>query len=65
MIGLIYLFSRRVHQPAGPLHLTWSNDYFPLLLLIFAIGVTGVLMRMFLRDGIDIANDQTARRSGW
>ena len=31
------------------------NDYFPLV-LIFAIAVTGILMRFFLRTDIDIVN---------
>ena len=53
LIGLIYLFSRRFTNRQVR-YISLANDYFPLLLLI-AIGVTGVLMRMFLRDGIDIA----------
>ena len=53
LIGLIYLFSRRFTNRQVR-YISLSSDYFPLLLLI-AIGVTGVLMRMFLRDGIDIA----------
>jgi nitrate reductase gamma subunit len=32
-----------------------NNDYFPLV-LIFAIGLTGILMRYFLRTDIDIIN---------
>jgi nitrate reductase gamma subunit len=53
LIGLIYLFSRRFTNRQVR-YISLSSDYFPLLLLI-AIGVTGVLMRMFLREGIDIA----------
>lgn len=53
LIGLIYLFTRRFTNRQVR-YISLSNDYFPLLLLI-AIGVTGVLMRMFLRGGIDIA----------
>ena len=52
LIGLLFLFSRRLtNRQVRTISLL--NDYFPLVLL-FAIGVTGVLMRMFLRDGIDI-----------
>ncbi len=53
LIGLIFLFSRRLTNRQVR-YISLANDYFPLF-LIFAIGVTGVLMRMFLRDGIDIA----------
>ncbi len=53
LIGLIYLFSRRFTNRQVR-YISLSSDYFPLLLLI-AIGATGVLMRMFLRGGIDIA----------
>ena len=53
LIGLIYLFTRRFTNRQVR-YISLSSDYFPLLLLI-AIGVTGVLMRMFLRAGIDIA----------
>jgi nitrate reductase gamma subunit len=53
LIGLIYLFTRRFTNRQVR-YISLSSDYFPLLLLI-AIGVTGVLMRMFLRGGIDIA----------
>ena len=52
LIGLLYLFSRRLFNRQVRF-ISLLNDYFPLVLL-FAIGVTGVLMRMFLRDGIDI-----------
>ncbi len=53
LIGLIYLFTRRFTNRQVR-YISLASDYFPLLLLI-AIGATGVLMRMFLRDGIDIA----------
>jgi nitrate reductase gamma subunit len=53
LIGLIYLFARRFTNRQVR-YISLANDYFPLLLLI-AIGATGVLMRMFLREGIDIA----------
>lgn len=53
LIGLIYLFTRRFTNRQVR-YISLSSDYFPLLLLI-AIGVTGVLMRMFLRGGIDIS----------
>ena len=53
LIGLLFLFSRRLTNRQVR-YISLANDYFPLLLLI-AIGATGVLMRMFLRDGIDIA----------
>ena len=53
LIGLIYLFTRRFTNRQVR-YISLANDYFPLLLLI-AIGATGVLMRMFLRQGIDIA----------
>lgn len=53
LIGLLFLFTRRLTNPQVR-YISLANDYFPLLLLI-AIGATGVLMRMFLRDGIDIA----------
>jgi nitrate reductase gamma subunit len=53
LIGLLYLFTRRFTNRQVR-YISLSSDYFPLLLLI-AIGATGVLMRMFLREGIDIA----------
>ncbi|THB75710.1 MAG: menaquinol oxidoreductase, partial [Desulfobulbaceae bacterium] len=54
LIGVLFLFSRRIAS-AKVRYISLVNDYFPLV-LIFAIGVTGVLMRMFLRDGIDIVS---------
>ena len=53
LIGLLFLFSRRLTNRQVR-YISLANDYFPLFLLL-AIGITGVLMRMFLRDGIDIA----------
>jgi len=53
LIGVIFLFGRRIFN-RHVRYITLVNDFFPLV-LIFAIGATGVLMRMFLRDGVDIA----------
>jgi len=53
LIGVLFLFARRLSNRQVR-YISLINDYFPLV-LIFAIGATGVLMRMFLRDGIDIA----------
>ena len=50
--GAALLFSRRLVN-RHVRYISLANDYFPLV-LIFAIGVTGALMRHFLRDGIDI-----------
>ena len=50
--GAALLFSRRLTN-RHVRYISLASDYFPLV-LIFAIGVTGVLMRHFLRDGIDI-----------
>lgn len=50
--GAALLFSRRLVN-RHVRYISLVNDYFPLV-LIFAIGVTGALMRHFLRDGIDI-----------
>ncbi|BDD88033.1 sulfate reduction electron transfer complex DsrMKJOP subunit DsrM [Desulfofustis limnaeus] len=52
LIGLIYLFGRRLVNRQVR-YISLLNDYFPLLLLL-GIGITGVLMRMFLREGVDI-----------
>lgn len=52
LIGLFFLFARRLSNRQVRF-ISLASDYFPLF-LIFAIGVTGVLMRMFLREGIDI-----------
>ncbi len=45
-----YLFIRRFYIPQIR-YISLANDYFPLL-LIFSIGVTGVLMRYFLKTHI-------------
>ncbi len=50
--GAALLFSRRLVN-RHVRYISLASDYFPLV-LIFAIGITGVLMRHFLRDGIDI-----------
>ncbi len=50
--GSALLFSRRLVN-RHVRYISLANDYFPLV-LIFSIGVTGALMRHFLRDGIDI-----------
>jgi nitrate reductase gamma subunit len=50
--GVVLLFSRRLVN-RHVRYISLASDYFPLV-LIFAIGVTGALMRHFLRDGIDI-----------
>lgn len=50
--GAALLFTRRL-VTRHVRYISLMNDYFPLV-LIFSIGVTGALMRHFLRDGIDI-----------
>ncbi len=50
--GVALLFSRRLVN-RHVRYISLANDYFPLV-LIFAIGITGALMRHFLRGGIDI-----------
>jgi nitrate reductase gamma subunit len=52
--GAVLLFSRRLIN-RHVRYISLASDYFPLV-LIFAIGVTGALMRHFLRDGIDIVS---------
>jgi nitrate reductase gamma subunit len=52
--GAALLFSRRLVN-RHVRYISLASDYFPLV-LIFAIGITGVLMRHFLRDGIDIVS---------
>lgn len=52
IIGTMLLFSRRITN-RHVRYISLLNDYFPLVLL-FAIGVTGALMRHFMRGGIDI-----------
>lgn len=50
LIGVTYLFIRRVIMPQIRF-ISIPADYFPLL-LIFAIGATGILMRYFVRVDI-------------
>lgn len=52
IFGCLVLFGRRLYNRQVRF-ISLLNDYFPLV-LIFAIAVTGGLMRHFLRDGIDI-----------
>lgn len=54
LAGVAFLFGRRLMN-RHVRYISLANDYFPLV-LIFAIGVTGVLMRYFLRTDIDIIN---------
>ncbi len=54
VLGLAYLFGRRIWD-RHIRYISLVNDYFPLV-LIFAIAVTGILMRYFLRTDIDIVN---------
>jgi nitrate reductase gamma subunit len=52
VLGLLLLFGRRLINRQVR-YISLASDYFPLI-LIFSIAVTGILMRFFLRDGIDI-----------
>ncbi len=52
--GCLLLFSRRLIT-RHVRYISLMNDYFPLV-LIFAIAITGILMRFFLRTDIDIVN---------
>ncbi len=54
VVGLLYLFGRRIWN-RNVRYISLINDYFPLV-LIFAIAVSGILMRYFLRTDIDIVN---------
>jgi nitrate reductase gamma subunit len=54
VLGCILLFSRRLVTRHVRV-ISLANDYFPLF-LIFAIAVTGILMRYLLRTDIDIVN---------
>ncbi len=54
VLGVCYLFGRRIWN-RNIRYISLANDFFPLV-LIFAIAVTGVLMRYFLRTDIDIVN---------
>ena len=52
IIGLLFLFARRLTNRQVR-YISLASDYFPLV-LIFGIAASGVLMRMFLREGVDI-----------
>ncbi len=52
LLGILFLFGRRLIN-VQVRYISLNNDYFPLV-LIFAIAVTGILMRYFLRTDIDI-----------
>jgi len=52
LLGLMLLFARRLVNRQVR-YISLANDYFPLY-LIFAIALTGVLMRYFLRGDIDV-----------
>ncbi len=54
VVGCLLLFSRRLIT-RHVRYISLVNDYFPLV-LIFAVAVTGILMRFFLRADIDIVN---------
>lgn len=50
LAGLTYLLARRLTNPAMR-YISLASDYFPLF-LILAIGITGVLMRYYVRTDI-------------
>ncbi len=52
VVAVCYLFGRRLWN-ANVRYISLVNDFFPLV-LIFAIAVSGILMRYFLRTDIDI-----------
>ena len=52
LAGILFLFGRRLVN-RNVRYISLMNDYFPLF-LIFAIVVTGMLMRYFIRTDIDI-----------
>lgn len=54
LLGLLLLFGRRLINRQVK-YISLANDYFPLF-LIFAIAVSGILMRFFLRTDIDIVS---------
>lgn len=54
VVGCLLLFSRRLIT-RHVRYISLANDYFPLV-LIFAVAITGILMRFFLRTDIDIVN---------
>jgi nitrate reductase gamma subunit len=57
ILGLLLLFGRRLFNRQVR-YISLANDFFPLY-LIFSIAVTGILMRFFIRDGIDITAIKT------
>jgi len=57
ILGLLLLFARRLVNRQVR-YISLANDYFPLY-LIFSIALTGILMRFFLRDGIDVVAIKT------
>ena len=57
ILGLLLLFGRRLINRQVR-YISLANDYFPLY-LIFSIALTGILMRFFLRDGIDVVAIKT------
>jgi len=57
ILGLLLLFGRRLVNRQVR-YISLANDYFPLY-LIFSIALTGILMRFFLRDGIDVVAIKT------
>jgi nitrate reductase gamma subunit len=52
--GCLLLFGRRLIT-RHVRYISLMNDYFPLV-LIFAVAISGILMRFFLRTDIDIVN---------
>jgi nitrate reductase gamma subunit len=54
VLGCVLLFGRRLFNRHTRV-ISLMNDYFPLV-LIFAIAVSGILMRYFIRTDIDIVN---------
>ncbi|WP_136806634.1 sulfate reduction electron transfer complex DsrMKJOP subunit DsrM [Desulfosediminicola flagellatus] len=50
--GVAFLFARRIYN-SKVRYISLLNDYFPLVLL-FAIAISGILMRYFLRTDVDI-----------
>lgn len=54
VLGCVLLFGRRLIT-RHVRYISLVNDYFPLV-LIFAVAITGILMRFYLRTDIDIVN---------
>jgi [DsrC]-trisulfide reductase subunit M len=55
--AVLYLFLRRIGIPQMR-YISLVNDYFPLF-LVFGIGLTGVLMRYFLKTDIESVKELT------